>query len=203
MTDSTTTAEAVDTSAEVPGPGPIDSRGPYLSFAFAFVFGHGAFAVSAGVDPLLALPSWVPFTLLAIGIVPGVAGSLIGARFAQVGAGKDVVASEKMVGSAWGTGFIALILAISGLTSTVELPTEIQNVLYPTGAAFVVGLINIAEGAVRRNVLHHSLGSWLALISTAALFLTGAGPFWVLALAGGGAYALAAVLEGRRLARLR
>jgi len=77
---------------------------------------------------------------------------------------------------------------------------ELQSLLWPTGSGFVVGLVYLAEGAVRRNALHYPLGAWLALTSAAALLLPASGPFWTLALAGGGAYALAAALEPRRLA---
>ncbi|MFC4562344.1 ABC transporter permease [Nocardiopsis mangrovi] len=201
-----------DTTAETPTvardgandlrPSRIDSRRAYLAFAFAFVFGHGAFAVSAGADPLMDLPTWVPFVLLATGIVPGVGSSLMAGRRAQRDADPADVLSEKLVGNAWATGFIAVTLAIIGLTSTVDLPPEVENVLFPIGAVFIVGMINIAEGAARRNVLHYTLGSSLALISTAALFLTEPGPYWVLALAGGSAYLIAAYFEGRRLAAL-
>ncbi|MFB7274980.1 hypothetical protein [Streptomyces sp. NPDC056244] len=69
------------------------------------------------------------------------------------------------------------------------------------GSGLVVGLLYLAEGAVRRNLLHYSLGTWLALTSTAALFLGTPGLYWVLTVAGGGAYAIAAALERRRLAR--
>ncbi|MFE2125744.1 hypothetical protein [Streptomyces amritsarensis] len=69
-------------------------------------------------------------------------------------------------------------------------------------SGIVVGLLYLAEGAVRRNVLHYGLGVWLALASAAALFLEAPGPSWSLAAAGGGAYALATVLEARRLRSL-
>jgi hypothetical protein len=65
---STTPSVAADDTASGVRPSPIDSRFAYRSFAFAFVFGHGAFAVSGGPDPLVVLPLWVPLTLLACGI---------------------------------------------------------------------------------------------------------------------------------------
>ncbi|WP_326829239.1 hypothetical protein OIE13_34095 [Streptosporangium sp. NBC_01810] len=64
----------------------------------------------------------------------------------------------------------------------------------------MVGLIYLAEGAVHRNMLHYGLGTWLALIAAASLFLDAPGLYAVLAIAGGGGYAVAAVLERRRLA---
>lgn len=196
---STTPAVAVDDTTGALRPSRIDSRFAYLSFAFAFVFGHGAFAVTGGPDPILNLPVWVPFTLLAFGIVPGVTSSLISAKRAQRGAGPAEVRSEKLLGNAWATVFVALTLGITGLTTTFDIPADAQEVLWPTGAVFVVGLINVAEGSSRGNVLHYSLGSALAIIATAALFFSSPGPFWVLALAGGAAYLLAAYCETRRV----
>ncbi|MXG29527.1 hypothetical protein [Streptomyces sp. YIM 132580] len=48
---------------------------------------------------------------------------------------------------------------------------ELQDALRPAGAGLVIGPIEIAEGAVR----HNTLGSWLALVSGAALFLGAVG----------------------------
>ena len=76
-----------------------------------------------------------------------------------------------------------------------------QTILWPTWAGFPVGVLYLGEGATRRNVLHYGLGTWLALTSTAALFLGTPNLFWVLAVAGGGGFAVAALLETRRLVR--
>ncbi|MEV6587030.1 hypothetical protein [Streptomyces acidicola] len=94
--------------------------------------------------------------------------------------------------------FAALFLAITGLAAAIDHP-DIQTLLWPTGSAFVVGLLYIAEGAARRNPLRYGLGTWLALTSTAALLLGSPAFYWVLTLADGGAYVLAALLERRRL----
>ncbi|MFF7738957.1 hypothetical protein [Streptomyces sp. NPDC007984] len=63
-------------------------------------------------------------------------------------------------------------------------------------------MLYLAEGSVRRNLLHYGLGAWLALVSTAALSLASPGLLWVTAVAGGGACALAAPLEHRGLRSL-
>lgn len=78
---------------------------------------------------------------------------------------------------------------------------DLQTMLWPTWSGFLVGVLHLGEGATRRNVLHYGLGTWLALTSAAALFLGIPSLFWVLAIAGGGGFAVAAVLESRRLAR--
>jgi len=179
--------------------GEIDNRATYVSFGLAYVLGHGASALSLGADPLVAMPGWLPMTLLGLGLAAGTAYSTAAALRAQRGASEPDVLSGKLLGASWVVGFAALFLAITGLSSTVDVP-DLQTVLWPTGSGLVVGLLYVAEGAVRRNVLHYRLGAWIALTSSAALFLGTPGLFWVLTIAGGGGYAVATHLERARLA---
>ncbi|MFG2488485.1 ABC transporter permease [Streptomyces virginiae] len=179
-------------------PREVDNRAAYLSFGLAYVFGHGAAAASQGADPLLDLPGWLPTTLLGAGLVVGIVLTTMAALRAQLGATAPEILSGRLLGAAWIAAFTALFLAITGLTSVLEQP-ELQSVLWPAGSGLIVGLLYLAEGAVRRNLLHYGLGVWLALTSSAALWLAAPGLYWVLAVAGGGAYFLAAALEHRRL----
>ena len=178
----------------------IDSRAAYTSFGLAYVLGHGASAVSLGPDPLITLPPWLPTTLLAIGLAAGTVFAALAANRAQRGAGRPDVLSAKLLGLSWISAFAALFLAITGLAAELDMP-DLPTMLWPTWAGFLVGLLYLGEGAARRNVLHYVLGTWLALISTAALFLGTPGLFWVLAVAGGGGFAVAALLETHRLVR--
>lgn len=73
-----------------------------------------------------------------------------------------------------------------------------QTLLWPTASGLVVGMIYLAGGAAHRDTLQYTLGTSLAAISSAALFFNGAHMYWILALAGGGAYLIAAALEPRR-----
>ncbi|HTN87096.1 MAG TPA: ABC transporter permease [Sorangium sp.] len=178
--------------------GEVDNRATYISFGLAYVLGHGAAALSKGASPLLDLPGWVPTVLLGSGLAVGTVHATIAATRAQRGASRSDALSGKLLGASWVSAFTALFLAVTGLAYTLDLP-DLQTMLWPTGSGLIVGLIYLAEGAVRRNLLHYGLGTWLALISTAALFLGTPGLFWVLAIAGGGGYAVASVLEPRRL----
>ena len=85
-----------------------------------------------------------------------------------------------------------------GLAAELNMP-DLQTMLWPTWSGFLVGVLYLGEGASRRNLLHYGLGTWLALTSAAALFLGIPRLFSVLMIAGGG-FAVAAVLESRRLA---
>ncbi|TXL92232.1 ABC transporter permease [Streptomyces sp. IB2014 016-6] len=178
----------------------VDNRATYVSFGLAYLLGHGAAAVSQGATPLIDLPGWLPMTLLGIGLAAGTVSATVAAGRAQRAAtDPDDIRTGKLLGAAWVVAFAALFLAITGLTNSLDMP-DLQSTLWPTGSGLVVGLLYLAEGAARRNFLHYGLGCWLALTSTAALFLDTPGLYWVLTVAGGGAYAVAAVLERRRLA---
>ncbi len=177
--------------------GDVDSRATYISFGLAYLLGHGAAALSRGDGPLVGLPGWLPVTLLGIGFAIGTVCATVAALRAQRGAGRSDVLSGRLLGLSWAVGFTALFLAITGLSSTLAAP-GLQAVLWPAGSGLVVGLIYLAEGAARRNVLHYAVGIWLALISTVALFFGTPAFFGILAIAGGGGYAVATVLEFRR-----
>jgi len=179
--------------------GEVDNRSAYVSFALAYVLGHGAAVLSKGANPVLNLPGWLPMALLAAGLVVGTVQSISAANSALRGAGEAEQLAGKLLGVSWATGFIALFLAIAGLAVAFDKP-ELQEVLWPVGSTLVVGLLYLAEGVVRRNTLHYGLGSWLALVAAASLFLSTPGFYGMLAVAGGGGYAVAAVLERRRLA---
>ncbi|MFI1650372.1 ABC transporter permease [Streptomyces avidinii] len=198
MSSHTTLSPPVASDHPARRPREVDNRAAYVSFGLAYVLGHGAAAATHGAAPLLDLPGWLPLALLGLGLVAGIALATLAALRAQHGATAPEVLSGKLLGAAWITAFTALFLAITGLTSVLDHP-ELQSVLWPAGSGLVVGLLYLAEGAVRRNVLHYSLGVWLAITSTAALALAAPAFYWVLAIGGGGAYALAAALEHRRL----
>ncbi|MFC8226524.1 ABC transporter permease [Streptomyces sp. NPDC057287] len=177
----------------------IDNRPTYISFGLAYVLGHGTAALSQGATPLLDLPGRLSTALLGAGLAVGTVLATVTALRAQRAATDPAdVLSGKLLGAAWITAFAALFLAVTGLTDSLDAPA-LQSMLWPTGSGLMVGLLYVAEGVQRRNLLHYGLGTWLALTSTGALLLGTPGFYWVLTVAGGGAYALAAVLERRRL----
>ncbi|MFB6822877.1 ABC transporter permease [Streptomyces virginiae] len=198
MSSSATMSPSVVRARPGGRPREVDNRAAYLSFGLAYLLGHGAAAVSQSAAPQLDLPGWLPTALLGGGLVVGIVLTTLAGLRAQAGATAPEILSGRLLGAAWIAAFTALFLAITGLTSVLEQP-ELPSVLWPAGSGLIVGLLYLAEGAVRRNLLHYGLGVWLALTSTVALWFATPGLYWVLAVAGGGAYVLAAALEHRRL----
>ncbi|WP_367124894.1 ABC transporter permease [Streptomyces phytohabitans] len=183
-------------------PGDVDNRAAYVGFGLAWLLGHGGAALSRGDDPLVVLPEWLPMALLGVGLLAGTVFATRAALRSQRGADTADVFSGRLLGLSWVVGFAALALAITGLTSSLDMP-ELADTLWPAGSGLMVGLIYLSEGAARRNVLHYGLGVWLALVSTIALSFGTPGLFQVLAAAGGGGYVVATALEFRRVAAAR
>ncbi|WP_410875685.1 ABC transporter permease [Nocardia sp. A7] len=176
----------------------LDNRPIYLSFGLAWLIGHGSFAVSHGPNPVLNLPGYVPTALLGVGLLAAMVITMVVSMRAQRGAtGREAVVGN-LLGASWVIGFAALFFLITAVGSTMDPDTAAA--LWPTGSGLVVGLLYLAGGAAYRDVLQYTLGAWLAVSSTAALFLDGASLYWALALAGGGSYLLAAAIEPRRIA---
>ncbi|UGT53897.1 ABC transporter permease [Nocardia asteroides] len=177
----------------------LDNRPSYLSFGLAWLLGHGAYALSHGADPLLRLPSALPSVLLIGGLLAAmVITSVVTMRAQRDATGRDAVVGNLLAAS-WLIGFGALFFVITALSSALAQP-DLRMLLWPAGSGLIVGLLYLAGGAAYRDVLQYALGAWLALTSSAALFLDGASPYWVLAIAGGGSYLAAAALEPRRRA---
>ncbi|MEV6431700.1 ABC transporter permease [Nocardia sp. NPDC051463] len=177
----------------------LDNRPSYLSFGTAWLLGHGAYALSRGDDPVLRLPSAVPSILLISGLLTAmIITSIVSMRAQRSATGKDAVVG-KLLAVSWLVGFSGLFFIITALGSALS-QDDLKMLLWPTGSGLIVGLLYLAGGAAYRDVLQYTLGAWLALTSSAALLLDGASPYWVLALAGGGSYLVAAALEPRRRA---
>ena len=169
----------------------MSNRPSYVGFGLALLVGYGAFALSHGDDPILPIPSAVPAVVLLVGLLTAL--TITGVTTAKAWSAHDAVI-ENMLAAAWLVGFGALYLVITALSEALR-DQQVHTLLWPTGSGLVIGLIYLAGGIAHRDVLQYGLGAWLAVTSPAALFLHGANVYWALALAGGGAYLLAAMLE--------
>lgn len=178
----------------------VDNRLAYLGFALAYVLGHGAAALRSGGT--LELPSWLPMAVLGAGLALGTVAGTVTAIRAQRSMTPAEAGPARLLGMVWVVGFAGLFLLITGLTRTTG-DASLQNLLWPVGSAFVVGLIYLAEGAMRRDTLHYVLGIWLVLLGGVALLLPVAGALTVLAVAGGGAYLLATGIANGRVRAAR
>ncbi|MBF4571974.1 ABC transporter permease [Herbiconiux sp. VKM Ac-1786] len=173
----------------------IDNRLAYLFFAVAYVFGHGLNALTFGGGTVI--PGWLSWVMLGLGFIAGTIASTVSAMRAQKSLVGTELITSRMLGMAWVAGFTGLFFVITGLSLSSGDP-QLQLLLWPTGSALVVGLIYVAEGAVRRDPLHYSLGTFLTVLGGVALMLPAPLTLLVMAAGGGGAYILAIFLAPRR-----
>lgn len=146
---------------------------------------------------MLTLPARLPSLLLVACLVGAAVVTTVQIVRDSRGAVGDAQTAGTLVGLAWGTGFTALFLVITALARILD-DHLVETVLWPTGSAVVVGLVYLTGGAVHRDLLQYALGTYLALLGGAAVFLGSPGHYAVLAVAGAPAYLVAAALEGRR-----
>jgi hypothetical protein len=177
-----------------------DNRVAYVGFAAAYLLGHGGTALTVGPNPVIDAPSWIPMILLGIGLAVGTIAATVASTRLQRGLSAHQALPGKLLGMAWITGFAGLFLLITGLSATMG-DAGLQALLWPTGSGLVVGLIYVAEGAMRRDTLHYTLGSVLIVVATSVLFLPTASAIGILAVAGGAAYITATIIDQRRRTR--
>lgn len=182
-----------------PAPPVVDNRPSYLAWGLAYLVGYTIHALAAGPTPLLPLPSAVPVLVLSLCLLAATAVTTVNVARAQRGVTGPAAVPGKMFAGAWVTGFAALILLITALGRDLD-SSRLSMLMFPAGSALVVGLLYLMGGALDRDVLQYTLGTTLALVGTAAVFLGLSGLYRVLALVVAGAYLTAATLEPRRRA---
>lgn len=197
-TDEPATLPTLPTLPTSNGPA-VDNRSSYVAWGLTWLVGQGAFALSAGSDPLVPMPALLPAALLGAGVVASMVVTARATVRAQRGVTGPAKLTGTLVGGGWGVAFTSLFLLTTALAGVLG-DQHVQTLLWPAGTGLVVGLMYLLGGTVQRDLHQYALGAWLALTATAGLFLGLPGLYWVVAVAGGGAYLVAAALEPRRLA---
>lgn len=209
VTASAITAPTTSTTAQLsPSPSgqrtasPVaDNRPSYLAWGLAYLVGYTIRALAAGPTPMLPLPAFVPGLVLGLCLLTATIVTTVNVVRAQQGVTGAAAVPGKMFAGAWLTGFGALVLLISALGRDLDT-SRVSTLMFPAGSALVVGLLYLMGGALDRDLLQYTLGTTLALVGTAAVFLGLSGLYWVLALVVAGLYFTAAALEPRRRATL-
>jgi hypothetical protein len=173
----------------------VDARLLHLVWGLAWLVGYTAFALSS--DDTTSSPGLVPGAVLFLGVLGALVVTAVHTARATRGLVGPSAVSGALYGWAWPIAFVALTLLVSSLAVALD-DVAVHAVLWPAGTGLVVGLLHLTGGAVWRDRLQYGLGAWVALTSCAAPVLGPAGQHWVMALAGGGGFLVAAALEARR-----
>ena len=110
------------------------------------------------------------------------------------GLGGDSATVGAMYGWGWIIGFVAAALIFASVARAGAGP-EVMAVLSNAVSALVVGLMYLAGGMLWREGRMFALGAWIALIAGLASLIGAPTTYLVMALAGGGGFLVAAIVD--------
>ena len=124
-----------------------------------------------------------------------VAAVLVVASRAAAGIAGRSVRHRRIIGSAWGTGYLILLVAGPAVSSSVSTRTD--ALISFAGPVVLAGLTYLLAAALGRHRSALALGAWLVIVGAGCAWLAPATILAAGALAGGGAFLLMAVIETR------
>ncbi len=158
-------------------------------WAAAWFFGFGAAYLAYGPDRVI--PAWlgpiVPSVLIGVSIVASI---VYGARVGAGISGPSRVVGA-MYGWCWTLGFVCLT-AVNVTLENRGLSETTSILLWSASSLLLVGVLQMAGGALWRDTVLYVTGVWTMLCGAGAVLVGVPGNFLVLALAGGGGFAVIA-----------
>ncbi|MEU8179810.1 transporter [Micromonospora sp. NPDC049044] len=175
-----------------------DARMLYWPWGIAWLVGFGLFFLRfpPGDRELLALPTWLPLTVLfTLLVVAGAIQAVVSTRaYGQVIG--DSARRGRWYGCAWGLGSVSIYAGLGQISE--HLPHDLAALLWSATAVGLTGALHMAGGAVWLDRDLFRLGVWISVINLVGAL---AGPGWhalVVAVAGGGGILVAGALARRR-----
>jgi hypothetical protein len=158
----------------------------YVPWGTAWFVGFGLIFLRFGPDErvLVAMPGWLPLTVLYVLLVAAFAVS----GWAGARAGRHVTGESSIRGLQYGLSWFAAFAVVAVVASrfgTGLRPAE-QSLLWGALSVAVVGVLYMAGAAIWQSWEMFFLGSWITLADIGGVL---AGPGWhslVICLAGGG-----------------
>lgn len=173
----------------------VDARLLYAAWGSAWAVGYTTLALSGSGSG--GFPPAVPSAVLFLGVLVALTITAVHTSRRQRGLVGPSVVTGSLYGTAWPIAFVALSLLVYAAASALD-DVRVHAVLWPAGTGLVVGLLHLMGGALWRDRTQYALGAWVATTSCAAPFLGLPGQHWVMALAGGGGFLVAAAVEAHR-----
>ena len=163
-----------------------DPRLLYWPWAAAWLIGFGAIFLrySPGGHVLVAMPEWVPLTilgvlLLAAGITTGIAGGRASRQIAGPSSRQGL-----MYGLTWSLSFAGLAFVFAQFSDV--LPGDRQELLWGGGMVALTGALHMAGGAVFNDKQTFVLGVWTTVVNVIGIAFGVGWHSLIVAVAGGG-----------------
>lgn len=175
-----------------------DARLLYWPWGVAWLIGFGLFFLrfTPGDRALVALPSWLPLTVLFVLLLAAAAVQATARERAYDQVSGDSAQRGRWYGYAWGLGSLGVYAGLGRISG--HLPHDLAALLWSTTSVGLIGALQMAGGAIWLDRDLFRLGVWISVINLLGAF---AGPGWhalVMAVAGSGGILVAGALARRR-----
>lgn len=163
-----------------------DPRLLYWPWGFAWLIGFGAIFLRypPGGRPLVAMPEWLPLSILGgLLISAGVVTGVVGGRAARQVVGPSS-RQGLMYGLTWSFAFAGMSAVFAQFNTL--LPADRQELLWGGGMVALTGALHMAGGAIWNDRRVFVLGAWTTVVNVVGV---GFGVGWhslIVAVAAGG-----------------
>jgi hypothetical protein len=176
-----------------------DPRLMYWPWGVAWLIGFGAIFLrySPGNRELVAMPDWLPLTILGVLLISaGVVTGVVGGRATRQIAGPSS-RQGLMYGLTWSLAFAGLAVVFSQFSDA--LPSDRLELLWGGGMVALTGALHMAGGAVWNDRQLFILGAWTTVVNVVGISFGVGWHSLIVAVAGGGGMLLLGLIGWLRL----
>lgn len=170
---------------------------PLLAWGLAWLIGFGALWFDVRSQDPFTGPGTVAAVLFAVLLVAAAVVTAVATSRATRGRGGVTARRARDLGLFWGLGFLAVLLLAAGI-ARVGIPPQAAALLFSGGSVVVTGLAYLATAATFGGTVEKVLGAWLLVVVGGGVWTGPTTLMALIAVAGGGAFLLAALVQARR-----
>lgn len=167
----------------------------YTAWGLVCLLGYGAMWLSVRAQHPYSGPSGVSIAALFVLAGFAVAAVLVIISRAVAGVDGQSVRYRRIIMATWAIGYLILLSVQAAISSSAS--TRTYAFVAFAGPLLLAGLVYIFASALGRNRTALVLGAWLVIVGVSCAWQAPAAILATCALAGGGAFLLAAVIEAR------
>ncbi|MBB4685684.1 hypothetical protein [Amycolatopsis jiangsuensis] len=162
-------------------------------WAVAWLVGWGLVYLS---DDRVAglMPGWIASVVVGVLFV----GAVVHTAWHSTRPGRGIRGPSRRIGRmygwAWAISFLAMYLVDLRLTLLLGDATDVISLLWTGTSLLLTGVLYLAGGMLWQDPLPYTFGAWICLCGGASVLVGVPGNFLVLSLAGGGGFAVAALV---------
>lgn len=163
-----------------------------VQLAWAIAWGVGFLASYLAYGDGRRIPAWLGVAVPVVLIIAGTVTTFAYSATVNRGLRSTARSTDIAYGWSWPLGFGCLTMINIAVTRQGLTPHQADS-LWAGSALLLVGLLNLAGGALYRSAVTYAVGVWSMLSAAVATVVGAPGSYLVLSVAGGGGFLVLAV----------